>query len=173
MYLKLVGAGLIIFAAYFMGCQVCSLYQRRVRYLEEIIFALEMFQAEVKYGLTPLPQAFQKIGRKMKQPVGSLFGDFSANLLQGRGLSALECWKSALAKRGPELALTAEQMELLERLGSAWGQGDKDGQGRQISFMQEVLRHALDGARKERQKNDKLFRYLGLLGGVTVVLFLL
>ena len=62
---------------------------------------------------------------------------------------------------------------MLERLGSAWGQGDKEGQARQISLMQELLRQALDGARSEWQKNDKLWKYLGLIGGITIVLLLL
>ncbi len=171
--MKLVGAALIIFTAYLMGCQVCALYQRRVRYLEEIIMGLELFRAEVNYGLTPLPQAFQNIGKKFKNPVGSLFVDFSLSLLQGKGLSALECWRAVLEKRSSELALKDEQMEILERLGSTWGQGDKDGQRKQISLIQELLKHALEGARNERQKNDKLWKYLGLLGGVTVVLFLI
>lgn len=173
MYMKLVGAGLIIFAAYLMGCQVCISYQRRVRYLEEILLGLEMFRAEVSYGLTPLPHAFQNIGKKLKKPVGTLFFDFSSFLLQQKGLSALECWKLALENRKSDLTLKDEQMELLERLGSAWGQGDKEGQERQLSLIQELLRQALDGAREERQKNDKLWKYLGCMGGITIVLFLL
>ncbi|NLX91059.1 MAG: hypothetical protein GXZ07_05650 [Firmicutes bacterium] len=172
MYLKLAGAALIIFAAYLMGCQVCALYQRRVRCLEEIILGLEMFRAEVNYGLTPLPQAFQAIGKKLNKPVGTLFFDFSSFLRQGKGLSALECWRSALEKSKPELSLKNEQMEILERLGSAWGHGDKEGQGRQISLMQELLRQALEEARAESQKNDRLWKYLGLIGGTTLVLFL-
>lgn len=173
MYIKLVGAILIIFAAYFMGCRICAVYHRRVRYLEEILYGLEMFRAEVNYGLTPLPQAFQNIGKKLKKPVGILFDDFSSFLLQRKGQSALECWKSALKNRVTDLELKKEQLDLLERLGSAWGQGDKEGQARQISLMQELLRQALDGARSEWQKNDKLWKYLGLIGGITIVLLLL
>lgn len=173
MYLKLAGAGLIISAAYLMGCRVCALYQRRVRYLEEIILGLEMFRAEVNFGLTPLPQAFQIIGRKLKKPVGTLFFNFSSFLRQGKGLSALECWRAALEKSKPELSLKDEQVEILERLGSAWGHGDKEGHVRQISLIQELLRQALEGAREERKKNDRLWKYLGFIGGITLVLFLL
>ncbi len=173
MYMKLLGAGLIVLSGYLMGCQVCLSYQLRVRRLEEILLGLEMFRAEVNYGLTPLPQAFQNIGKKLKKPVGALFSDFALSLLQGKGLSALECWKTSLEKRKADLALKEEEMELLAMLGSAWGQGDRAGQERQISFIQALLRQALDKAREERQKNNKLWKYLGCMGGITVVLFLL
>ena len=173
MYLKLFGAALIIFAAYLMGCQVCLLYRQRVRHLEEILLGLEMFRAEVNYGLTPLPQAFENIGKKLKEPVGTLFLDFSSFLQRGQGASAQECWKSSLEKGRADLVLKEEQMELLLQLGPAWGQGGREGQERQISLIQELLRQALGGAREERQKNAKLWKYLGCMGGITVVLFLL
>ena len=73
-------AALIIFAAYLMGCQVCALYQRRVRCLEEIILGLEMFRAEVNYGLTPCP-GLSGYRKKLNKPVGPFF-DFSSFLRQ-------------------------------------------------------------------------------------------
>jgi stage III sporulation protein AB len=120
-----------------------------------------------------LPQAFQNIGIKLKKPVGTLFLNFSSILNQRQGLSALECWKSSLEKGREEFSLRVEQMELLARLGTAWGQGDRRGQERQIALIQELLRQALQRANEEWQKNDKLWKYLGCLGGITIVLFLL
>ena len=64
-------------------------------------------------------------------------------------------------------------MDLLDRLGLIWGRSDKNGQQRQIALIQELLRQALGEAQVKHQKNEKICKYLGLLGGITLVLFLL
>ena len=173
MFLKIFGASLILFAAYFYGYNISSVYHKRVCQMEEILLGLEMFLAEVNYGLTPLPQAFIYIGSRLKRPVGDLFLDSAALMQKSKGLSARECWLKALKKNLDALELPREGMELVDRLGHLWGKGDKNGQLKQIALIQELLRQALREARNEYQKNDKLWKYLGLLGGLTLVIFLL
>ena len=68
MYLKLLGAFFIVSAAYTYGYGISLKYRKRVLLLEELLLGLEMFLAEVNYGLTPLPQAFTHIGRRLKDP---------------------------------------------------------------------------------------------------------
>ncbi len=173
MYLKMTGAILIVAAAYLYGKEISLQYRDRVYYLEELLLALEFFTAEVGYGLTPLPQAFENIGKRVKSPVKGLFRDTASELRKGSGLSARECWQAALENNSLYRQLTEEQLELLQRLGTVWGKGDKNAQLKQVLLLQELLRQALQTAREQQQKNEKLWRYLGLLGGVTLVIFLL
>ncbi|HHT47593.1 MAG TPA: hypothetical protein GX004_09985 [Firmicutes bacterium] len=173
MYLKISGAVLIILATYLYGHNLSFMYYNRVRRLEELLMALEMFLTEVNYSLTPLPQAFISIGEKISRPVGGLFFDAAKLMQQNRGLSACECWRSAIKKNYRDLDLTRNNMDLLDRLGLIWGRSDKNGQQRQIALIQELLRQALGEAQVKHQKNEKICKYLGLLGGITLVLFLL
>lgn len=173
MYLKMSGAVLIILAAYLYGFNLASMYYNRVRLLEEFLMALEMFLTEVNFGLTPLPQAFISIAKNINRPVGSLFLDAARLMQQNRGLSACECWRAALRKNTRELDMPQKNMDLLDRLGSIWGRSDKSGQQRQVALIQELLRQALGEAQVEHQKNNKICKYLGLLGGITLVIFLL
>jgi stage III sporulation protein AB len=141
--------------------------------LEEILMALEMYLAEINYGLTPLPQAFKNIGKKIKEPTGGLFADAARLMLQNKGLSASDCWDRAVVKNTPGLDLIGDDLELVKKLGFIWGKSDKNGQIRQVAFIQELLRQALREAQKAQQTNDKIWKYLGLLGGITLVIFLL
>ncbi|RJX28021.1 MAG: hypothetical protein C4554_03250 [Dethiobacter sp.] len=173
MYLKFWGASLIILAAYFFGHNISSMYRNRVCQLEELLLGLEMFLTEITYGLTPLPQAFINIGKKLKDPVGRLFSDTAWIMQKSRGLSARECWKKALKNNSGALEFFGGGLELLDRLGFIWGKGDKSGQLRQIALMQELLRQAHREAQQDYQKNEKMWKYLGLLGGLTLVIFLI
>lgn len=173
MYFKFFGASLIVFATYTYGYNVASGYRQRVLQLQELLLALEMFLTEVNYGLTPLPQAFMSIGHKIREPVGMLFCDAARLMQKSSGLSARECWRRALQKSGAVLQFAPDNMELLDRLGLVWGKGDKNGQLKQIALLQDLLRQALREAQGEYRKNDKIWKYLGLLGGLTMVIFLL
>jgi stage III sporulation protein AB len=113
------------------------------------------------------------IGNKLKEPVGTLFSDTAVLMLKSRGLSARECWRKALKNNYDTLEFSRNGMELVDRLGLVWGKGDKSGQLKQIALIQELLRQALQEAQSEYHKNDKIWKYLGLLGGLTMVIFLL
>ncbi|MGI5822357.1 MAG: hypothetical protein ACOX6Z_00215 [Dethiobacteria bacterium] len=172
-YLKGLGAALIITAAYLYGNGVSFYYRQRVLQLEELLVGLELFSTEVSYGLTPLPRAFINIGAKLKGPVGAVFRDAAGEMQKNRGLSAGECWQKALKNSAARLSLSPAGSQLLERLGLAWGKGDKNDQLRQIKLVKELLRQVHREAQDELQKNDKVWKYLGLLGGITLVIFLL
>ncbi|NMB35749.1 MAG: hypothetical protein GX989_05620 [Firmicutes bacterium] len=173
MLLKYFGAALIIASTYFYGNSISSFYRNRVGQLEELLLGLEMFHTEINYGLTPLPLAFMNIGAKLREPVGAIFLGAAREMQKSRGLSARRCWQNAWEDSSGALAFSAREMKLLERLGLAWGKGDKNDQLRQTALIQELLRQALREAREELQKNDKMWKYLGLLGGTTLVIFLL
>ncbi len=170
---SLMGAALIITSAYLFGCSIAATYKNRVRYLEEFLLTLEIFKAEINFGVALLPEVFQSIAQRVHGPVGQLFMQSAAYLEKKEGLNATECWHKALQDRQDEMELAGGQMELLNKMGLIWGRGDKKDQLKQVTLMQELLRQALLEAKNEQGKNEKVWRYLGLLGGLTIVILLL
>ena len=167
------GAILIVFTAYCYGCSISAVYKNRVKRLEELLLSLEIFKAEINYGLSMLPEVFLSIGKKLHSPIGILFSRSEGYMKKQDGFSAADCWYKSLAEMQEELELDQDQLALLKKMGLIWGKGDKGGQLRQVALMQELLRQALQEAREERVKNEKMWRYLGLLGGCTIVILLL
>lgn len=164
---------MIVFAAYCLGSAKSNVYKNRVRRLEEVLLSLEIFKAEINYGLALLPEVFRSIGGKVKGPVGGLFNCSVAYMKEQAGYSAGECWVRSLQDRQGDLELSRDQLALLEKMGMIWGKGEKSDQLKQVVLMQEMLRQALQEARQDREKNEKMWRYLGLLGGFTIVILLL
>ena len=173
MIYKLIGAILIIFTAYCYGCSISAVYKNRVKRLEELLLSLEIFKAEINYGLSMLPEVFRSIGNKLHSPIGSLFSRSEEYMMKKEGFSAEDCWHKSLAEIQEGLELNQDQFLLLKKMGLIWGKGDKSDQMRQVVLMQELLRQALQEAREDRVKNEKMWRYLGLLGGCTIVILLL
>lgn len=172
MTIKLLGAFLVVLAAYVIGASISSIYKNRVRRLEELLLSLEIFKTEVNYGLSLLPDVFNAIGNKIHSPVGSLFNRTGDYMSKQNGDSARDCWHKSLQDRQGDLELTQNQLALLQKMGMIWGKGDKNDQLRQANLVQELLRQALQEARQERERNEKMWHYLGLLGGFTIVILL-
>ncbi len=173
MITKLLGATLIVFTAYCYGCSIAAVYKNRVKRLEELLLSMEIFKAEINYGLSLLPEVFHSIAGKVRGPIGGLFTRTEKYMKLQTGLSAGDCWRKALQESEGDLELDKDQLALLKKMGPLWGKGDKHDQLKQVTLMQELLRQALQEAREERIKNEKMWRYLGLLGGCTVVILLL
>jgi len=172
-FFNIVGAVFLVSAGYLYGCNISSVLVKRVRLLEELLMALELFRTEIDYGLTPLPQAFRNIGSRVEKPLGDVFLKCSSYMQKNEGLSAWECWNKALGETQEYLKLSPSSLEYLRRLGNIWGRGDKEGQLRQLSLMQELFRQALKEAQEHRNKNEKLWRYLGLIGGAALAIFIM
>jgi stage III sporulation protein AB len=170
---KLLGAILIVSTAYCYGCSISAVYKNRVKRLEELLMSLEIFKAEINYGLSLLPEVFCSIAGKVRGPIGRLFTQTEKYMKLQEGYSARDCWQRSLQDTIGELELDQDQLVLLKKMGPIWGKGDKNDQLRQVALIQELIRQALQEAREAREKNEKMWRYLGLLGGCTIVILLL
>jgi len=87
--------------------------------------------------------------------------------------SAKEIWDSAVAEMYPRSSLTPADREIVASLGVSLGVSDQEGQLKQVGLTLQHLEIALETAREQRQRNEKMWRYLGLAGGATLVILLL
>lgn len=71
--LNMLGALLILLASTLAGFHKARQYALRPRQLRELIAALQRLMTEINYGLTPLPDAMNKMGAQTKEPVRTLF----------------------------------------------------------------------------------------------------
>ncbi len=59
----------------------------------------------------------------------------------------------------------------MEQLGtSLGGMVDREGQIKQIGLILSLLEDALHHAEEKRRRNERMWRYLGLLGGLVLVI---
>ena len=80
-------------------------------------------------------------------------------------------WRTALEESGPQLG--QEHLEALLPLGEVLGCTDLDSQLTSIRHTVNLLENQLAGAREYREKHSKLYRSLGVLGGMAVAIVLL
>lgn len=169
---KLAGALLILFSATMVGWQIGRYYAVRPVQLRTWLFALQMLETEIVYGSTPLHRAFVKIGHRIQPEIGRMFLTAAELLITGEGMSTQACWEAAIEKHWRETALRRQEKEVLLGLGHVLGGSDRDDQQKHLRLAVAHVRTLKEEAREEQLKYEKMYKSLGFLGGLLVVILM-
>ena len=86
-------------------------------------------------------------------------------------LAAGEAWSIALKME--ELNINEEDRNALNNLSKLLGRTDLEGQINQIEMTSDFLEEQIKKAEKEKEKNEKMYRTLGVILGMTIVIILM
>ena len=169
--MKVIGAVLIVASTTLWGFMKAQRYVARPNQLQQLKTALQLLQTEISYGVTPLPQAFSKLESKLESPIADFFSQ-ARNGLQS-GLTAKQAWQKAIEEVGETTALIEKDRQALEELGYNLGQSSSEDQLRYLELAQDNLDNLHKKALEKKENKVKLWRYLGVLSGLLVVVLIL
>lgn len=168
--LKAIGALCIIAAAGSYGMVVAQGFARRPQELREAQAALSMLETEISYGVTPLKEALETVGRRCDGALGGLFTRAAEALAARDGMTAGEAWERSLVRYSARAPLRPEDLAALRSLGAVLGNSDREDQTRHLRLAAERLKILAARAEDEARRNVRLWRYLGFLAGAAVAL---
>lgn len=149
------------------GKIIAKKYSNRVTELKEMKNALNMFLTKIKFTYESVPETFSEIGNNINGNIGKIFKTASENMKEK---SAGEAWEEVIDK--VETNLTDEDKSIIKNLGRMLGKTDLEGQISEIKLVQNFLNTQIDLAEKEKQKNEKLYKTLGGVIGLAIVIIL-
>ena len=158
---------LIFLACLKVGKIIAKKYSNRVTELKEMKNALNMFLTKIKFTYESVPESFTEIGNNIAEPIGKIFRISAENMKEK---SAGEAWEEAVEKI--ETSLSQEDKSIIKGLGRMLGKTDLDGQISEIKLIQNFLNTQIELAEKEKQKNEKLYKTLGGVVGLAIVIIL-
>lgn len=170
--LKLVGAVLVIGAGTLAGFYQAQQFAARPRQLRELILALQRLETEIGYGYTPLPDALERIGASLREPLQSLFGRAAQYMRPDYGLSARDSIQKALGEHWKRTSMKNAEREVLEQLSGVLGTSDRQDQMKHIALAALQLKHEEAAAREDQAKYEKMSKSLGLLIGALIVILI-
>lgn len=171
MWLKVAGAALVVGAGAVAGWICAGQVAGRPRQLAELQTGLALLETEVVYGLSTLPTALQRAAGA--GPLAAVvYGRAGKEVAAGTAAPAAALQQAVAAAR-PAAALAALDWQPLLDLAHALGTSDAADQRRHLAICRERLKAAEGSAEAERQRNERLYRYLGFLIGAAVAVVLL
>jgi stage III sporulation protein AB len=142
-------------------------HKREEAGLNGLICALDYFQCELQYRLTPLPDLCYQIAHTRKDMVGQIFGKLAEKLESGENADVSNCLRQI---RRESSDLTPAVSNALELLGSTLGCFDLPGQISGIEAVRAHCRRELDALQKDRAERLRSYQTLGLCAGAALVI---
>lgn len=173
MLLTLLGAAFTIGVPTWFGFQIADRYRRRPTELRALQTALAVLVTEVEYGATPLPQALRSAARAAGPALGRLLAETAAGIEAGGGITPGEALNAALLVHLPATSLRPADGEVLQALAAVLGSSGRQDQVRHLKLALERLAGAEAAASEERSRYERMYRYVGLLSGLALVLILI
>lgn len=173
MFFKLLGAALVLIATTMTGFHFAKKLSERTAQLRELQMGLQMLETEIYYGSTPLEVALLKISQQTKGIIGKIFERCALYLKKLDGAGTADCWERAWQELAPRLSLKKEEQEWLHHFGHIIGASDREDQQKHIKLLMAHLYKTEQDAKDEQSKNEKMYKTLGVLFGLVIVILML
>lgn len=147
-------------------------YSKRVNTLMNLHDSIRILQSEISIFSNPLSIALLNTVEKSKDEIKYLFNIIRTSLMNNYTgdiyLSFLEseCYLK-------ELLLKKEDIDLFLSLGKIIGKTNRDHQDKQFDFLLNELENLIINAKEERKINERMYRQLGLLLGLGIIIILI
>lgn len=147
-------------------------YSLRLKGLVSIHEALRLLQTEVIVFANPLPYAIENISRRVSRE----FGEVLLSLKKQLELNQSGDVYTAFLQISPELKVKYcfrdEDVDAFLSIGKIIGKSTRSDQEQQFGHIQDELELLITEAREEKKRNEKMYRSLGVLTGLGMIIIL-
>ena len=154
-----------------IGFLISKKYANRVNELKEFKNALNIFKTKIKYTYEPIPDIFNEISNSTNNFNLNISNVFKTASNKMKLLPAGDAWNIALQM--DNLNINDEDKSILKGLSKLLGKTDVKGQISQIELTEGFLDTQIIKAEKEKNKNERLYKTLGMIIGLAIVIILL
>ena len=152
----------------YIGIMISNRYKRRTEQLCEMKRALNFFEAKIEYTYEPLQEIFMQISNNVKREIGNIFKIAGVKMQEK---SAKEAWEHSIEIAQTDL--TIDDINVIKDFGKTLGQTDLQGQLSKTKLTLGFLDKQIQEAQIEENKNKKMYKTLGVLTGLGLVIILI
>jgi len=172
MITTIAGALALIGACTALGFYLAAQEGFRLQNLQEFKKALLILSSEIEHMRSPLAIACTNIAKRIKEPISDIFSDFSNLLTQNEGETAYQLWLQASQGHKKHTHLASEDWSAIESFGKTLGYLDMQMQQSAITCTIEYINEKTISLQTLSEKNKRMFRSLGIIGGLLMVVVL-
>lgn len=169
--MMMLGALLLIASCGSLGLYLASRIRKRPVELRECLTALTLLDTEIFWGGTPLPEAFSILKERTDGSWKGFFSELEQRLKEGEGAS--QAWKATINAQMKNFCLKVDDWQVIQDVGKGLGRSDRHEQHKQIELAKQQISMIKEHATLWADKQAKMWSYLGFLGGIAGVIFLI
>ncbi len=169
---KIFGSLLVIFSLGMTG--ICKADKLRKRYEELLDFRkiLVMLQGEIRYNNATISEAFAHVGRHFSGSYKKILDKASDKTAENSGNSLEEIWIHIVDEYKGDLNVKDNEIDIIKELGRSMGYLDCEMQENALNMLIEKIQVVIDEQGGKLPENVKVYRCMGIMLGIFVVLLI-
>ena len=170
-FVKYVFLFFIFACASLIGVLISKKYKNRVYELKSFKEACNVLESKIKFTYEPLGDIFEEIADiYQNNDISNIFKNISINMKKKDFRLA---WNEAVEKNKQQLNLKKDDINIIKSLGNMLGKTDVQGQLSEINLNMNFLDTQIRLAEEEQHKNEKMYRTLGTIVGLAIIIILI
>ena len=151
-----------------IGIYISKMYENRVKELKQFKNILNILKGKIKFTYEPLGEIFKQISQNSSNKIEEIFDDMVNKMMFE---DVKDAWKDSIQEA--DISLKQEDKDILKDLGKTLGQTDVENQISNINLTENFLNMQIEKAELDRQKNQKIYKTLGVIAGLIFVIILI
>lgn len=148
-------------------------YSKRLYYLRELLQSIKQLKTEVIILSNPLPTALENVSMKSINNINSIYNLILQEIVSKDGEDVYASFLLTKDLLKNECLLKTEDINLFLNLGKVIGKTHRLDQDKHFTYVIEELNLVISEAKVEKDKNQKMYRSLGLLMGLGAIIILI
>jgi len=171
--IKLSAMALVLLGCGYLGILFASSYKRRVSQLTEFGQVLHQLEFDIDFLNIPLAESLEKISKNCSGGVRDIIFYVKERLTNDRCIDMQKIWERGFVRFREEIFLSIEDQKILTDFAKNLGAGDRNSEKNNIKMTTARLKIAEEEAREIAKTNVRMYRGLGILAGVFIVIVLI
>jgi stage III sporulation protein AB len=142
----------------------------QLKELKKIVISL---RGDIRYAMTPIPEALQVIAGRHEGKFHEFLGRISKELKELGGIPFIEIWKRSIEEELKETALTKKDKAYLGQLGENLGYLDKEMQINTIDLYISQLETEIEDLNNSMKEKTHLYNCLGIMLGIFIAIVII
>ena len=172
MIIRCLAYSIIIMGCGYIGLYMSSSIDKRIEQLNDFEYMLKQLSFNISFLSLPMQEAIYKVSETQKGVIRKITENVSGLMLGRPDITMQFAWNHAISNYKNSLYLKESEISILEDFSTYIGNGDKDETLACIRAASAKLHLAADSARDERMKDGKLYKSIGFLSGMLIVILL-
>lgn len=168
----ILASAIIILGSAYIGITYASKFEIRVSQIEAFICALKMLEFDISFLKLPLSDSFERISKNQSGAVKKIFSYLAKELEEKKSINSGTLFRRAVEKFKNELLIGENEENVLIEFSDNLGSMNMENEVENIKSAYTKLKFYEAEARELAKKNVKMYRGLGLLTGIFIVLVL-
>lgn len=170
--IKLIGACMVMVGC--MGLARCRIRKDKNRrlLLSNLQKLFVMLHSEIQFRNLTLLEAFLQIRRRIDRQLATFLTEIEEEWMQRKGESVGDIWKVCVSRNFNDSCLKKEDIVWIEEIGEGLGSFDRAEQIRHIELLLKYLEDELVTCEEVVRESERLYKAMGLLGGIFIIVLL-